>query len=85
MAVARKAGAALTTLGLTGAALTLLLGFMWAPTVDPTSWNSPEAYRILYWHVPFAWSSFLAYCVLFIGSIAWYARRSELGLSLIHI
>ncbi|MAQ57096.1 MAG: hypothetical protein CMA47_02620 [Euryarchaeota archaeon] len=79
MAVARKAGAALTTLGLTGAALTLLLGFMWAPTVDPTSWNSPEAYRILYWHVPFAWSSFLAYCVLFIGSIAWYARRSELG------
>ena len=69
----------LTALGLTGAGLTLLLGFNWAPTVDADAWNSPEAYRILYWHVPFAWSSFLAYCVLFIGSVAWYARRSELG------
>ena len=70
---------ALTILGLMGAGLTLILGFIWAPTVDPEAWNSPEAYRILYWHVPLAWSSFLAYCVLFIGSVAWYAKRSELG------
>ena len=70
---------ALTTLGLMGAGLTLILGFIWAPTVDPEAWNSPEAYRILYWHVPLAWSSFLAYCVWFIGSVAWYAKRSELG------
>ena len=79
MAGVSRAGIMLTGLGLTGAALTLLLGFTWAPTVDPSAWNSPEAYRILYWHVPFAWCSFLAYCILFIGSVAWYARRSELG------
>ena len=70
-------------LGLTGAATTLLLGLLWAPSVDPEAWNAPEAYRILFWHVPFAWSSFLAFCVLFIGSMAWYARRSEFGWRLI--
>ena len=63
MTVVRRAGVALTTLGLMGAGLTLILGFIWAPSVDPEAWNSPEAYRILYWHVPLAWSSFLAYCV----------------------
>ena len=74
-----RAGTTLMALGLIGATLTLLLGFIWAPTVDPEAWNSPEAYRILYWHVPFAWTSFLAYCTLFVGSLAWYVRRSELG------
>ena len=47
------------------------------------AWNAPEAYRILFWHVPFAWSSFLAFSVLFIGSVVWYARRSEIGWRLI--
>ena len=76
-------GAPGTALGLSGAAATLLLGLLWAPSVDPEAWNAPEAYRILFWHVPFAWSSFLAFSVLFIGSVVWYARRSEIGWRLI--
>jgi len=79
----RSIGATLTALGLLGAVVTMLLGFLWAPSVDPEAWNAPEAYRILFWHVPFAWSSFLAFSVLFIGSVVWYARRSELGWRLI--
>ena len=75
----RATGVTLTALGLSGAAATLLLGLLWAPPVNPEAWNAPEAYRILFWHVPFAWSSFLAFSVLFIGSVFWYARRSELG------
>ena len=79
----RATGATRTALGLSGAAATLLLGLLWAPSVDPEAWNAPEAYRILFWHVPFAWSSFLAFSVLFIGSVVWYARRSEIGWRLI--
>ena len=79
----RATGVTLTALGLSGAASTLLLGLLWAPPVNPEAWNAPEAYRILFWHVPFAWSSFLAFSVLFIGSVFWYARRSELGWRLI--
>ena len=79
----RATGVTLTALGLSGAAATLLLGLLWAPSVDPEAWNAPAAYRILFWHVPFAWSSFIAFSVLFIGSVAWYARRSELGWRLI--
>ena len=79
----RATGVVLTALGLTGAAATLLFGLLWAPSVNPEAWNAPEAYRILFWHVPFAWSSFLAFCVLFIGSVAWYSRRSEFGWRLI--
>ena len=79
----RATGVTLTALGLSGAAATLLLGLLWAPSVDPEAWNAPEASRILFWHVPFAWSSFIAFSVLFIGSVAWYARRSELGWRLI--
>ena len=83
MLSARARGTALTVIGLTGAATTVLLGFLWAPSVDAEAWNAPEAYRILFWHVPFAWSSFLAFCVLFIGSVVWYSRRSDLGWRLI--
>ena len=79
----RATGVTLTALGLSGAAATLLLGLLWAPPVNPEAWNAPEAYRILFWHVPFAWSSFLAFSVLFIGSVVWYARRSEIGWRLI--
>ena len=79
----RATGATLTALGLSGAAATLLLGLLWAPSVDPEAWNAPEAYRILFWQVPFAWSSYLAFSVLYIGSVVWYARRSEIGWRLI--
>ena len=83
MLSARARGTALTVIGLTCAAATVLLGFLWAPSVDAEAWNAPEAYRILFWHVPFAWSSFLAFCVLFVGSVVWYTRRSDLGWRLI--
>ncbi len=83
MSSAGTRGKTLTALGLTGAAATVLLGFLWAPEVDAEAWKAPEAYRILFWHVPFAWSSFLAFCVLFVGSVTWYTRRSDMGWRLI--
>ena len=75
----REVGFTLTFVGITGAMATLLLGIYWAPLVDPESWNAPEAYRILYWHVPFAWSSFLAFSMLFVGAISWYRNRTDWG------
>ena len=75
----RDVGFTLTFLGIIGAVATLILGLYWAPLVDPGSWNAPEAYRILYWHVPFAWSSFLAFSMLFVGAISWYRNRTDWG------
>ena len=69
----------LITVGIIGTIVTAILGFFWAPAVDSNSWNAPEAYRIIYWHVPFAWVSFLAFAILFLGSIFWYAKRSDFG------
>tara|TARA_B100000945_G_scaffold64838_1_gene48465 strand:- start:7917 stop:8630 length:714 start_codon:yes stop_codon:yes gene_type:complete len=69
----------ITIFGLVCVAITALLGFFYAPLVNSENWNAPEAYRILYWHVPFAWTSFLSFCLLFIGAISWYVRRSESG------
>ena len=74
-----------TIVGLIGVVITALLGFFYAPLVDPDSWNAPEAYRILYWHVPFAWTSFLSFCLLFIGASSWYVRRSERGWAMLVI
>ena len=75
----RTLGLTLTSCGLAGALTTAYLGFNWAPLVDPEAWNAPEAYRILYWHVPFAWTSFLAFCLLFVGAVSWYRKRTEWG------
>jgi heme exporter protein C len=61
------------------AAITLWLGFTWAPGVNPDDWKAPEAYRILFWHVPAAWASFQAFTLLFIGSGAWFLKRLEWG------
>ncbi|DAC52126.1 MAG TPA: hypothetical protein HA340_00610 [Candidatus Thalassarchaeaceae archaeon] len=69
----------LTILGLIMAAITLWLGFTWAPNVNPDDWAAPEAYRILYWHVPVAWASFNAAALLFVGSGAWFLKRLEWG------
>tara|TARA_Y100000768_G_scaffold333758_1_gene274053 strand:+ start:115 stop:810 length:696 start_codon:yes stop_codon:yes gene_type:complete len=74
-----RIGIGLTALGISGAVATALMGVYYAPMVDPVAFNAPEAYRILYWHVPFAWSSFLAFCMLFIGAVAWYKDRSDWG------
>jgi len=75
----------ITAVGLSCAVITALLGFFQAPLVDPDSWNAPEAYRILYWHVPFAWSSFMSFCLLFLGAASWYVKRSERGWSMVVI
>ena len=72
-------GTGLTALGILGAVVTAFLGVYYAPMVNPVAFNAPEAYRILYWHVPFAWSSFLAFCMLFTGAVAWYKNRSDWG------
>ena len=74
-----------TIVGLICVTITAFLGFFYAPLVDPDSWNAPEAYRILYWHVPFAWTSFLSFCLLFIGASSWYVRRSESGWAMLVI
>ena len=65
--------------GLLLAAITLWLGFTWAPAVNSDDWSAPDAYRILFWHVPTAWASFQAFTLLFIGSGAWFIRRLEWG------
>ena len=44
----RSAAVPLTALGLLGAGTTAILGFVWAPLVNPDVWHAPEAYRILY-------------------------------------
>ena len=75
----------LTIAGLISVTITAILGFFYAPLVNADSWNAPEAYRILYWHVPFAWASFLSFCLLFLGAISWYVRRSEAGWTILVI
>ena len=75
----------ITIAGLISVTITALLGFFYAPLVNADSWNAPEAYRILYWHVPFAWASFLSFCLLFLGAISWYVRRSEAGWTILVI
>ena len=68
---------ALLALGSGGLVATIFLGIMWAPDVNPSQWRAPAAYRIIFIHVPFAWTSFLAFGMLFWGSLGWYLRRTE--------
>jgi heme exporter protein C len=72
-------GIGLTLLGLVLIGTTLLLGFFWAPLVTSEGWSAREAYRILYWHVPVAWNSYIAFGMLFVGSLAWFWKRREWG------
>ena len=64
----RDSGYALTYLGLAGIVFVSVLGLEFAPGLKPCTeggcWGAPEAYRILYLHVPFAWCSFLSFSVL---------------------
>lgn len=75
----------ITLVGLLLAVVTAVLGFVKAPLVDSDLWNAPGAYRILYWHVPFAWASFLSFSFLFFGALLWYSKRSERGWSMVVI
>ena len=66
-------------LGFLGIMTTLYLGFQWAPSVAIDAFESPAAQRIFYWHVPAAWAAFIAFAVLFVGSMMWFFKRSPLG------
>ena len=79
MSTRQEAGFNLLAIGLASVSITALLGLFYAPSVSAESWEAPEAYRILFLHVPFAWSSFLAFTLLFIGAVKWYAKRDENG------
>ena len=68
----RSVAIACIAMGSIGVIISAVLGIFLAPDVNPTQWRAPEAYRIIFLHVPFAWTSFLAFTVLFIGSLGWY-------------
>ena len=74
-----KSGDMFLLAGFSGLMLTLYLAFNWAPSVDINAFQSPEAQRIFYWHVPAAWAAFIAFGVLFVGSGLWFFKRSPLG------
>ncbi len=63
--------------GFLGITSTLLLAFLWAPSVSLDAFESPAAQRLFYWHVPSAWAAFIAFGALFLGSAGWMFRRSE--------
>ena len=58
---------------------TLGLAFLKAPSVSINAFESPDAQRIFYWHVPAAWAAFIAFGFLFLGSAMWFFKRSNLG------
>ena len=70
-----KVGEVLLATGFIGLMATLYLAFNWAPSVNINAFESPEAQRIFYWHVP-AWAAFIAFAVLFAGSALWMFKRS---------
>ena len=78
----RYYGWSLTCIGGAGVLLTAIMGYTYAPLVQSPPFRSPEAYRILFWHVPFAWTSFLSFCLLFIGALSWFLKRKEWGWNL---
>lgn len=51
----------------------LYLGFIYAPNEAAQG----NAYRIMYVHVPSAWSALVAYTVIFIGSVGYIWKRSQ--------
>ena len=66
-------------LGFIGIGMTLGLAFLKAPSVSINAFESPDAQRIFYWHVPAAWAAFIAFGFLFVGSALWFFKRSDLG------
>ena len=51
----------------------LYMAFIYAPTEAVQG----DVQRIFYFHVPIAWLAYLAFFVVFLGSIAYLWRRSE--------
>ena len=67
-------------IGSLGLLVTVYMALVQAPPMgEDAGFTAPEAYRILFIHVPFAWVSFTGFALLFGGSLAWYLRRSEAG------
>jgi heme exporter protein C len=66
-------------LGYIGASTALGLAFLWVPSVPNDAFESPDAQRLFYWHVPSAWMAMIAFAVLFVGSALWFVRRSAFG------
>jgi heme exporter protein C len=61
-------------LGIVAVALSILamwMGLVWAPTDAVQG----DVYRVIYVHVPTAWLAYLAFVVVFIGSIGWLWTR----------
>ncbi len=53
--------------------LALYLIFIYAPTDA----NQGNVYRIMYIHVPSGWTAFVAYFLVFLGSVGYLAKRSQ--------
>ena len=60
--------------------LALYLIFIYAPTDA----NQGNVYRIMYVHVPSGWTAFVAYFIVFLGSVGYLARRSQAADDLAH-
>ncbi|MBI4216104.1 MAG: cytochrome c biogenesis protein CcsA [Chloroflexi bacterium] len=58
----------------------LYLALLWAPTEA----EQGNVQRIFYFHVPLAWVSFLAFFVVFVGSLIYLWRRSRWWDALAH-
>ena len=72
-------GVWLMLLGLAISGFAMVLGFLVAPNAQGFE---DYSYRIIFWHVPAAWTSFIAFGMLFVGSLAWFWKRSEWGWTL---
>jgi heme exporter protein C len=72
-------GVLLMLVGLGVAGVAMVLGFVHAPAAQGFE---PFSFRIIFWHVPAAWTSFLTFGMLFVGSLAWFWKRSEWGWTL---
>jgi heme exporter protein C len=53
--------------------ISLYLAFIFAPNEA----NQGNVYRIMYLHVPCAWSAFVGYAVIFVGSVGYLWKRSQ--------
>ena len=62
--------------GLAIAGTAMVLGFV---TAHGAKGFEGDSYRIIFWHVPAAWTSFITFGMLFVGSLAWFWKRSEWG------
>lgn len=58
----------------------LYLIFVYAPTDA----NQGNVYRIMYAHVPSGWTAFVAYFLVFLGSVGYLARRSQAADDMAH-